>query len=341
MENNVLERIARALEEIASKMGNGVSSLSYVDSGKVGITYSVWSKKWVTQYKEPKIKANYLKNVKSYLNNYILPAFGMVDIGEISSARLQEFLMGIESKATRTKCGAILSESLRKAYDLRMIPFNPFPAVDFDKYEQPTLGALTHAEQVKLLDAVRDKKIMGEMYDKRKISFIYLLLVTGLRQGEALALTSKSIDYAGKRLKIEYSRERSTDKLVSPKTKAGKRVIPVGDNVVEILKPLVRKSKNGFLFPWSSDYASKMCKIIFERAGIKGSGHMLRHTFITNCYELNIPPYVIQRWAGHAQAKQSDVYLALRNTDDFIETEIVKYMLELKERVVPKIVANS
>ena len=340
MESNVFERIATALELIASKMDGSTTPFSSL-SGKVGVTYSEWTKKWVAQYKEPKIKVNYLKSLNGYLANYILPAFGLVDLGEITSLRLQEFLLSIESKATRTKCAAILSESLRKAYDLRMISFNPFPAVDFDKYEQPTLGALTHAEQEKLLATVRDKKIMGDMYDKRKVSFIYLLLVTGLRQGEALALTSKSIDYAGKRLKIDFSKERNTNKLVSTKTKAGKRLVPVEDELLSILRSLARKSTNGFLFPWTSDYASKMCSKIFEHAGIKGSGHMLRHTFITNCYELGIPAYVIQRWVGHSQAKQADVYLALRNADEFLETEIVSYMIKLKDRVVPKLLANS
>lgn len=342
MESKTLERIATALEVIASKMSYpSISPIVSDSSSRVGLTYQQWAEKWVKQYKEPKIKVNYLKLLKGYLANYIYPAFGLVDIGEITSARLQEFLLQIESTATRTKCAAILSESLRKAYDTRVISFNPFPAVDFERYEQPSLGALTHQEQVKLLATVRDKTLMGEMYDKRKIAFIYLLLTTGLRQGEALALTSKSIDYAGKRLKIEFSKERSTDKLVSPKTKAGKRLVPVGDSVLEILKSLARKSKNGFLFPWTSDYASKMCRKIFARAGLNGSGHMLRHTFITNCYELHIPAYVIQRWVGHAQAKQADVYLALRNTDDFIKTEIVEYLLELKTRVVPKLLDNS
>lgn len=336
MENRILERIATALEVIATKLGSSIVATPGLlePTTKVGITYQQWAEKWVAQYKEPKIKVNYLKILKGYLTNYIYPAFGLVDLGDISSQRLQEFLLQIDSKATRTKCAAILSESLRKAYDTRVISFNPFPAVDFDRYEQPSLGALTHGEQLHLLETIKSKKVMGDYYDKHKIAFIYFLLCTGLRQGEALALKAKNIDFAGKKIKVTHSRERSTGELVSPKTKAGVRIVPVGDLVLDLIRPYVRKAHGGFIFPWSPDGSSRICRKMFAYAELKGSGHMLRHTFITNCYELGIPPYVIQRWAGHSEAKQADAYLALRSKDEFVKTEIVDYMLELKNTVV-------
>ena len=335
---NVLERIANALEVIAGKL-NGSVPLNSKDS--IGVTYQQWSDKWVKQYKEPKAKLSYLKNIKSYLSNYILPAFGIVDLGDIKPAKIQEFLLSIDSKATRTKCAAILSESLRKAFEIRLIGYNPFLPVEFDRYDQPSLGALTHEQQVILLNSIKNKGLMGKSFDKQKVAFIYFLLCTGLRQGEALALKAKDVDFAGKKIKVSASKERSTGNLVSTKTKAGVRIVPVGDMILDLIRPYVRKARGGFIFPWSADSSSRICRTLFSLAGIKGSGHILRHTFITNCYELGIPPYVIQRWAGHSEVKQADAYLALRSADEFIKTEIVDYMLELKNRVVVNLVPNS
>ena len=73
---------------------------------------------------------------------------------------------------------------------------------------------------------------------------------------------------------------------------------------------------------------------IFRGMGLNYSGHILRHTFITNCYELGFPPYMVKRWVGHARVEQADVYLALRKPSEFVETEIVAYMRLLKRLTV-------
>lgn len=57
-------------------------------------------------------------------------------------------------------------------------------------------------------------------------------------------------------------------------------------------------------------------------------------TFITNAYELEFPPYVVQRLVGHSKIEQAQTYLALRKSSEFIETEFVAYMRELKKTYV-------
>ena len=64
------------------------------------------------------------------------------------------------------------------------------------------------------------------------------------------------------------------------------------------------------------------------------TGHILRHTFITNAYELGFPPYVVKYLAGHASIEQGDTYMALRRPGDFMETEITAYMRQLRDTVV-------
>ena len=42
----------------------------------------------------------------------------------------------------------------------------------------------------------------------------------------------------------------------------------------------------------------------------------------------------MKRWVGHARVEQADVYLALRKPSEFVETEIVAYMRQLKAMTV-------
>ena len=70
---------------------------------------------------------------------------------------------------------------------------------------------------------------------------------------------------------------------------------------------------------------------------MKHTGHSLRHTFITNAFEVGTPPHIVQRWAGHAKAEQADTYLDLREQKDFLQTWVVDYMVDLKARFVPNL----
>ena len=80
------------------------------------MTYREWADEWMRLYKEPAgHKTGYLKTIRGYLKNYIIPNIGELPLREIKTLTLQKFLVEIESDCTRTKCAAILSESLRDA----------------------------------------------------------------------------------------------------------------------------------------------------------------------------------------------------------------------------------
>ena len=291
------------------------------------LTYGKWLLTWLETYKKPNVKYNYYCNLEGYVRNYLFPVFENRPLLEITSFEIQDFILSIPMACTRTQVAAVISGSLRKAYELRLIPFNPYLAVTFSHYEQPSLGALTHRQYMQLLSSIQDRK---------KYILTYMLLTTGLRQGEALALTSRNVDFERKVIRVEHSLERVTQNIVKPKTKAGIRSVPIGEPLVSYLKEVA--PVEGRIFSENtSDSLSRYYRRLFQRIGLDFSGHILRHTFITNCYELEIPDYVVQRWVGHSKREQADAYLALRKAGEFEYTEIVEYMLRLKNTVVPNI----
>lgn len=71
----------------------------------------------------------------------------------------------------------------------------------------------------------------------------------------------------------------------------------------------------------------------------KFSGHVLRHTFATRCFEAGIEPKVVQRYMGHASLKMTlDLYTHV--TSEKAATDIEKLVnqelsniVEFKDRV--------
>lgn len=72
------------------------------------------------------------------------------------------------------------------------------------------------------------------------IAFFNVLFYTGLRCGEANALNWNDIDFKKKTININKSIDaRKTQKeIYSPKTKSSYRVLPIGDNLLDLLKQL-------------------------------------------------------------------------------------------------------
>ena len=112
--------------------------------------------------------------------------------------------------------------------------------------------------------------------------------------------------------------------------------MPIAEPLAELLRPVVESvaDPEERIFGYEGSYTPRYFGKIFRGMGLNYSGHILRHAFITNCYELGFPPYMVKRWVGHARVEQADVYLALRKPSEFVETEIVAYMRLLKRLTV-------
>jgi integrase len=63
-----------------------------------------------------------------------------------------------------------------------------------------------------------------------------LTILTGIRQGELLALTWPDVDLERKRIHVSKSRDQLTGELGEPKTQAGNRFVPISDETVAFLK---------------------------------------------------------------------------------------------------------
>jgi len=175
---------------------------------------------------------------------------------------------------------------------------------------------------------------------------LIIMLYTGLRVGELMALTWEHIDFEKCVLRVEQTATEYMDyegdvpkisrSIGTPKTKASIRAIPLTPIVVELLEQLKVD------YPISDEYIFgrlegghvrylrfwECTNTIAKQMGIEGlHPHCMRHTFATRCLEKGINIKVIQELLGHSSIKMTvDMYT--QTTDDMKKDSIMKLVSE-------------
>lgn len=142
------------------------------------------------------------------------------------------------------------------------------------------------------------EKIKSLELSERDKCFIYILLYTGMRRGEVLALTKNDIDKNGMSITVDKSlvfKVNQSEIKLNPKTKAGIRTIPILEPLKNILFSYVDSVKTDLLFP--SGTGGTMSNIGYRRMWerfCKAMGtdeitaHFFRHNLQQSCIMLGL-----------------------------------------------------
>ena len=210
------------------------------------------------------------------------------------------------------------------------------------KLEQKDIRILTEPEQQTFMKAVEGHRLEA-LYK--------LALATGMRRGELMALTWDCVDFKSNNIAVRGSISRVKDpdtgitalRFSEPKTKAGRRQVPILPNIVPVLKEHkerqdAEKAEAGSA--WNSEnlvFCSNVGTVIEPRrvcttmdkitdaAGLpRFTFHALRHTFATRMLEANVPAKVVQDVLGHA-----DVTLTLNTYSHVIGSTAHEQMAKI------------
>ena len=184
--------------------------------------------------------------------------------------------------------GAVyVGQMFKKAFATGVIKKNPYEQVEIKKYAPQKRSALTVDEQAAFLAAA-----------KSSVHFLLyrFLLSTGLRIGEALAITHADL----KDGKVNVSKDivfiDGQAIVQPPKSKAAFRSVPVpGDIYAEM-----QKIKTERIFPQPYNTVRLALKSLSKKLGFTVSAHILRHTYATRLEEAGISPKIKQYLLGHA-----------------------------------------
>src|SRR2546426_5440669 len=176
------------------------------------------------------------------LNNHLIPALGDLPLGQIGPEEVNAYLAGQDGKLrpkTLTNQLSLLAKVMSDAVEAHRLTVNRLhrskairrpKAIRED--DEIRVEVLTHAEINTALDAL----------PPAWYPFFLTLVCTGLRLGEALALTWADFDEANGRLWVRRSYYRGAFYL--PKTKRSRRPVDIGDPLLAVLRG-VRRARFG------------------------------------------------------------------------------------------------
>lgn len=250
------------------------------------MTFIEWFNVWLKTYKIGKVKnttiidyQGILKNI-TYLHNLSLP-----DIKEID---INNSLNSIVKLRAKQKAYELINSLLSKALKNNLIQTNPLTD-EKPTYKRKHGTSLSFEDQQKLENA-----------NNRDYFIFKIAMLQGLRKGEVLALTLNDFDFDNNKLQINKSLN-AENKIDSTKNTYSNRIVPLFKRTIECIKALKLKSNEKRIF----DITQKQCDNLFQKMKLElnlnqnYTIHSLRHTFITNLQEKNIPLHIIQSWVGH------------------------------------------
>lgn len=278
-------------------------------------------------------------------------------IQKVTAIHINDCLLDLVnySNSYISKIYMLLNNVFNKAMLLQIVNVNPFSIKGNiikprSKIADKKIDAFTVEEQKAFLNQLKSKSYLYK-------DIFYVLIQTGMRVGEVLALKREDIDFKNNIIHVRRTLTRDRiDKVKvgdTTKTYAGVRDIPLPKDIKNIL---LNNTNISFLFLMSNgkhipattinSHFKRICKDAhireciyeFERNGrtihlknSKVNTHMLRHTYATRCIEAGISPVVLQRLLGHNDIETTlNTYTSVFNS--FKEEEIQKvnkYLISL------------
>lgn len=197
-------------------------------------TLDVWLDDWTTKALEASDRKQATKDLYAMMARaYLKPALGHVELGKLRPSDIEALIVtkradGLSASTIRTMY-TVLRAALEVAVRDGLIRRNVSAAVKRPAVERTEAVFLTAAQAQKLLTAISADRLEA---------LYRLMLATGLRRGEALALHWADVDLDGGVLRVRGTLSRTSKglQITEPKTERSRRTVPLPRTAVDTLK---------------------------------------------------------------------------------------------------------
>lgn len=283
---------------------------------------------WMTQYKANSVKPTTYDRLETSLRTLASYRIAEMDVLSIRTEDLQAFINSMVEDGyaltTIKKQYHLVTGYLKFANTEGVIPrpiYNnvKLPTQQAVKKKRREVLGYSHSEQDALRHVLRSQARPG-------YAAALLMLETGLRVGECLALTWDDIRWErravhiGKTL-IRITNHRRMEVQEGAKSFTSNRTIPLSTNAYALLEGLRAETKdgNGYIFqgkdgrPLSYEVMRYQIQLACAQVNVPYLGqHVFRHTFATNCYERGCDVKILSKLLGHADVTVTyNVYIHL------------------------------
>lgn len=280
-------------------------------------TLNKYLNKWLVTAAKSRVREKTYKSYEDLLRLYIRPHLGDFKIAELAPLKIQSIYnklteQGLSARTVRY-AHSILRDALEQAVKWQMLPRNPAQYVDLPREKKSEKTVMSAANVKAFLEAAEDTPWYA---------LFSLMIATGVRPGEALALKWPDVDFEHGKIHVQRTLTRNKEgwKLEEPKTNQSRRVIPLPKSVIQDLKSLRKRqieeklkaeeyTAYGFVFAGGNgepllerNVVRRHFKPLLAKAGLPGSIRLydLRHTCATLLLLAGENPKVVAERLGHA-----------------------------------------
>ena len=272
--------------------------------------------KWMAECKELSVKAATYDRLLTSLELMKKHSIAYMGVGDLEAEDINKYLRELVDEGyafTTIKkqyhlLGAYLKYAAAEGIIDRPIHFNvTLPAQTLVKKKKKEIETYNIVEQAALA------KVFSTL-ERPGYGANLLMMETGIRVGEALALMWSDVDWNRKAIKISKTVIRIANTRISrvqdsPKSSASKRTLPLSKKAFEMMQMLYLRAsdKNGFVFAGEEnkhltyEALRYQTNLACEKAKVPYKGqHVFRHTFATNCYYKGCDVKILSKMLGHS-----------------------------------------
>lgn len=289
------------------------------------ITVEEYCTNWLTNVKVNELKPSSYDRKELTLSNQVYPSIGMLQLSQLSIDDVQEMINQLKRKelsySSIKKAYEAINECCKYAIIRGDLQKNPCTGVTLPKnlkHQDGDIKFYTEKQVESLLKQATIKYNNGK--NKYRLGYgIQLLLYTGLRIGEALALTWEDVDIQNKTIRVNKNLKQvknrddnqSVYKIIiqnSTKTNSGTRIVPLNNKSIEALKQ-IKEITGQYKYVFSTDTGNnvsartcdRMFRKIQENCGFKEiyGVHALRHTFASLLFKKGVDVKTVSEILGH------------------------------------------
>jgi integrase len=282
------------------------------------VTFAAYAPEWIDSYQgrtSQGIRAHTLADYRRELGldaegqptgDRALAFFGRMQLAAIEPRDIKHYAahlagLGLSSRSVKNALAPVRA-LLGDAFDEGLIRTNPAAGVRIVQRTDPTNAG---EEQIKALTEGQLANLLERLPDEWQL-FFRLLAQTGMRIGEIVALHWGDIDLGRCRLHVRRRLYKGT--IDSPKTKYGRRTIPLSEQTARMLwshrngaaeeSPVFPSRRGGYIE--QSNVMNRVLKPAARELGLGWVGfHTFRHTCATILFRHGLNAKQVQMWLGH------------------------------------------
>lgn len=268
-----------------------------------------WITYWLDNLASVKVRPVTLDQYRYLAAKYVLPQLGDKRVCDINREVIEEWVTAHAkaglSPRTIKLAHSVLHNALTGLLKRGEISLNPAKGVELPQIQRAEVSFLTVEQARTLVQGIK-----GTPYE----ALWSLMLNTGLRPAEALALRWRDIHEGVAHISRSLSFTSAGPRIENPKTPAGRRRIPLTADVIALLnarrasspyqgdEDLIFCNKDGGPLEWRV-LKRRHFKPLLKKLGLPNiRGYDLRHTCATLLLEAGVNPSAITQRLGHVSA---------------------------------------